>query len=67
MKRIQLFLRLCGLVFALAPVAHAQLLGSGIVYDPTQSAHAIQQIEQASQLYTTAVDTRNEKIGRAHV
>ena len=42
-----------------APLAHAQF-GSGIVYDPTQSAHAIQQIQQASQLYTTAVATRNQ-------
>jgi len=42
-----------------APMAHAQF-GSGIVYDPTQSAHAIQQIEQGSQLYTTAVATRNQ-------
>jgi hypothetical protein len=48
-------------VFAalLAPLAHAQF-GSGIVFDPTQSAHAIQQIEQASQMYTTAVATRNQ-------
>jgi hypothetical protein len=30
-----------------APLAHAQF-GSGIVFDPTQSAHAIQQIEQGS-------------------
>ena len=44
---------------ALAPLAHAQF-GSGIVFDPTQSAHAIQQITQASQLYTTAVATRNQ-------
>jgi hypothetical protein len=42
-----------------APLAHAQF-GSGIVYDPTQSAHAIQQIQQASQLYTTAMATRNQ-------
>ena len=47
------------LLSSLAPLAHAQF-GSGIVYDPTQSAHAIQQIEQASQLYTTAVATRNQ-------
>ncbi|WP_158751753.1 hypothetical protein [Acidobacterium sp. S8] len=40
-------------VLALAPVAHAQF-GSGIVYDPTQSAHAIQQIEQGSQSLQTA-------------
>jgi hypothetical protein len=47
------------LVLALAPLAHAQF-GSGIVFDPTQSAHALQQIEQGSQLYTTAVATRNQ-------
>jgi hypothetical protein len=32
----------------LAPAAHAQF-GSGIVYDPTQSAHAIQQLSQGEQ------------------
>jgi hypothetical protein len=47
------------LVLALAPPARAQF-GSGIVFDPTQSAHALQQIEQGSQLYTTAVATRNQ-------
>jgi hypothetical protein len=47
------------LLAALAPLAHAQF-GSGIVFDPTQSAHAIQQIEQGSQIYTTAVATRNQ-------
>lgn len=46
-------------ILAFAPMARAQF-GSGIVFDPTQSAHAIQQIEQASQLYTTAVATRNQ-------
>ncbi len=46
---------------ALAPLAHAQF-GSGIVFDPTQSAHALQQITQASQLYTTAVATRNQVV-----
>jgi hypothetical protein len=56
------------LVLALAPLAHAQF-GSGIVYDPTQSAHAIQQIEQGSQslqtaeqIYTTAYRTMNQVI-----
>jgi hypothetical protein len=58
---------------ALAPAAHAQF-GSGIVYDPTQSAHALQQIEhetqelndwtqhllKESQIYTTAVQTRSQ-------
>jgi hypothetical protein len=47
------------IVLALAPIAHAQF-GSGIVFDPTQSAHALQQIEQGSQIYTTAVATRNQ-------
>lgn len=53
---------------SLAPLAHAQF-GSGIVYDPTQSAHAIQQIEQNSQslmkaekIYTSTFKTMNEVI-----
>jgi hypothetical protein len=46
-------------VVALAPMVHGQF-SSGIVFDPTQSAHAIQQIEQGSQLYTTAVATRDQ-------
>ncbi len=41
---------------------HAQF-GSGIVYDPTQSAHAVQQIIQANQLYTTALKTTQSVIG----
>ncbi len=69
-----------GLLAAVAPIAHAQF-GSGIVYDPTQGAHAIQQIQQGesqlqkwatelnnwqqhllkeAQIYTTAVQTRNQ-------
>jgi hypothetical protein len=59
MKSSRIFISLLTLLSALAPLAHAQF-GSGIVYDPTQSAHAIQQIEQASQIYTTAVATRNQ-------
>ena len=57
-----------GLAVALQPVAHAQF-GSGIVYDPTQSVHAItqieheeqsisnqfQQIEQGQQIFTNTV------------
>jgi hypothetical protein len=63
------------LVLALAPAAHAQF-GSGIVYDPTQSAHAIQQIEheaqelnnwtqhllKEAQIYTTAEQTRTQVV-----
>src|SRR5258708_23330356 len=44
-----------------APFAYAQF-GSGIVFDPTQSAHAIQQITQGSQLYTTTVETTQNVI-----
>ena len=41
-------------IAATAPVACAQF-GSGIVFDPTQSGHAVQQIAQGNQLYTTTV------------
>jgi len=48
-------------IAAAAPIAQAQF-GSGIVYDPTQSAHAIQQITQGSQLYTTTIQTTQNVI-----
>ncbi len=41
--------------------AQAQF-GSGIVFDPTQSAHAVQQIAQANQLYTTTLQTTRNVI-----
>ena len=44
-----------------SPVARAQF-GSGIVYDPTQSAHAVQQILEAKQLYTTTVQATQNVI-----
>jgi hypothetical protein len=59
MKAGRILVLISGLLSAFAPTAHAQF-GSGIVYDPTQSAHALQQIEQGSQIYTTAVATRNQ-------
>jgi hypothetical protein len=40
----------------------AQFFGSGIVFDPTQSGHAIQQIAQGNQLYTTTVETTRNVI-----
>ena len=43
-----------GLAAALQPAAHAQF-GSGIVYDPTQSAHAITQIEHEEQSISNQV------------
>jgi hypothetical protein len=42
-------------------MASAQF-GSGIVFDPTQSGHAIQQIAQGNQLYTTTVQTTRNVI-----
>jgi Ni/Co efflux regulator RcnB len=73
MKSRKLFLPILAFAAMLAPMAHAQF-GSGIVYDPTQSAHALQQIEhetqelndwtqhllKESQIYTTAVQTRSQ-------
>ena len=59
MKAGKILVVIFGLLSTLAPMAHAQF-GSGIVFDPTQSAHALQQIEQGSQIYTTAVATRNQ-------
>jgi hypothetical protein len=73
MKSTKSFLPTVAAVLAFAPMAHAQF-GSGIVFDPTQSAHALQQIEHEAQelndwtqhllkeeqIYTTAVETRSQ-------
>ena len=49
------------IIAATAPLARAQF-GSGIVFDPTQSGHAVQQILQSKQLYTTTVQTTQNVI-----
>jgi hypothetical protein len=49
-------------IAATEPLLRAQLFGSGIVFDPTQSGHAIQQIAQGNQLYTTTVQTTRNVI-----
>ena len=68
MKKLILTALAIGLATALQPAAHAQF-GSGIVYDPTQSVHAVtqieheeqsisnqfQQIEQGQQIFTNTV------------
>jgi len=41
--------------------AHAQF-GSGIVYDPTQAAHAVQQIEQGQNIFTNSVKLADNAI-----
>ena len=48
MKKLLVTTLTIGLAVALQPVAQAQF-GSGIVYDPTQSVHAITQIEHEEQ------------------
>ncbi len=58
-KSASLFVALMLGVCLLSLPAHAQF-GSGIVFDPTQSTHAIQQIREAQQLYTTAAQTRDQ-------
>jgi hypothetical protein len=49
-------------IAASTQVACAQFFGSGIVLDPTQSGHALQQIAQSNQLYTTTVATTRNVI-----
>jgi len=44
MRKMTLIPLAIGLTVALQPIAHAQF-GSGVVYDPTQSVHAVVQIE----------------------
>jgi len=60
MRKFFVFAAITGTLFV--PMAEAQF-GSGIVFDPTQSVHAVQQIVQAGQLYTTTVQTTQNVIG----
>jgi len=59
MKRIILILT--AMFFPITTVAFAQF-GSGIVYDPTQSAHAIEQISQGQQVFTNTVKLADNAI-----
>jgi hypothetical protein len=58
MKRMML---LFTAMLSLAPFAQGQF-GSGVVYDPTQSAHAIQQIEQGQNIFTNSVKLADNAI-----
>ena len=49
-------------LIACSPAARAQLFGSGIVFDPTQSAHAIEQISQGEQIFTNTVKIADNAI-----
>jgi hypothetical protein len=42
--------------------ARAQFFGSGIVFDPTQSAHAVEQISQGEQVFTNTVKIADNAI-----
>ena len=53
MKRIPNSIATLAIFLARATAAQAQF--GGVVFDPTQSVHAVQQIMQASQLYTTTM------------
>jgi len=59
MKRIGLIAAIT--LFAGVSAAHAQF-GSGIVFDPTQSAHAIEQIQQGQQIFTNSVKLADNAI-----
>lgn len=59
MKRIILILT--AMFSTITTIAFAQF-GSGIVYDPTQSAHAIEQISQGQQVFTNTVKLADNAI-----
>ncbi|MEZ2347000.1 hypothetical protein [Terriglobus sp. RCC_193] len=49
------------------PVAAKAQFGSGIVYDPTQAAHALQQIEQGQNIFTNSVKLADNAIATYNV
>ena len=57
-----LFLKIALIVSIVAPVAARAQFGSGICIDPTQSAHAIQQIEQGQNIFTNSVKLADNAI-----
>jgi hypothetical protein len=59
MKRIVLTLTA---MFSLIPAVARAQFGSGIVYDPTQSVHAIEQIEQGQNIFTNSVKLADNAI-----
>jgi len=55
-------LLLAAIAWAIAAQESYAQFGSGVVFDPTQSAHAVQQIAEANELYTTTVSTTRNVI-----
>jgi hypothetical protein len=58
--KLRLALAILAATLEVLPV-YAQF-GSGVVYDPTQSAHAIQQISQGQQIFTNSVKLADNAI-----
>lgn len=56
------FLKIAGFLSIAVPVAARAQFGSGVVYDPTQSVHAIQQIEQGQNIFTNSVKLADNAI-----
>src|ERR1700748_1016554 len=61
------FLKIGALVLALSPLFARAQFGSGIVYDPTQAAHAVQQIEQGQNILTNSVKLADNAIATYNV
>jgi hypothetical protein len=57
-----LFLKITLIVTVATPVAARAQFGSGVVFDPTQSAHAVQQIEQGQNIFTNSVKLADNAI-----
>jgi hypothetical protein len=56
------FLKIALIVSIAAPIAARAQFGSGVVFDPTQSAHAVQQIEQGQNIFTNSVKLADNAI-----
>src|ERR1700744_1933003 len=61
------FLKIGVLVLAMSPLLARAQFGSGIVYDPTQAAHALQQIEQGQNIFTNSVKLADNAIATYNV
>ena len=55
-------LKIALLITMAAPTAALAQFGSGVVFDPTQSAHALEQIEQGQNIFTNSVKLADNAI-----
>src|ERR1700677_813173 len=56
------FLKIALIVSIAAPIAARAQFGSGVVFDPIQSAHAVQQIEQGQNIFSNSVKLADNAI-----